>query len=325
MRATRRPDDARADDGRAAHVIQMIARRLIAIVPVLLVVAALVFAIIHLVPGDPVLAMVGAEAARADIELMRERLGLNRPLPVQFVDYLAGVARGDLGDSIRTGRPVLDEVAARFPRTLELALVALGISMLVGIVLGVTAAVFRGTWIDSIAVLIAIVGVSAPTFWIGLALIFVFAVDLRWFPTGGAETWKHVVLPAATLGFHYAAVIARVTRSSMLDVLADDYVRTARAKGLAAWRVILQHALKNALIPTITIVGLQFGALISGSIVVEVVFSWPGLGLLLITALNSRDYPVVQACILSIATAFILVNLIVDVLYGVVDPRVRYG
>lgn len=303
----------------------MIARRLMAIVPVLLVVAALVFAIIHLVPGDPVLAMVGAEAARADIELMRERLGLNRPLPVQFADYLGGVAQGDLGTSIRTGRPVLEEVAARFPRTLQLALVALGISMFVGIVLGVTAAVFRGTWIDSIAVLIAIVGVSAPTFWIGLALIFVFAVDLRWFPTGGAETWKHVVLPAATLGFHYAAVIARVTRSSMLDVLADDYVRTARAKGLAAWRVILQHALKNALIPTITIVGLQFGALISGSIVVEVVFSWPGLGLLLITALNSRDYPVVQACILTIATAFILVNLIVDVLYGVVDPRVRYG
>ncbi len=303
----------------------MVARRLLAIVPVLLVVAALVFAIIHLVPGDPVLAMVGAEAARADIELMRERLGLNRPLPVQFVDYLAGVAQGDLGNSIRTGRPVLGEVAARLPRTLQLALVALGISMLVGIVLGVTAAVFRGTWIDSLAVLIAIIGVSAPTFWIGLALILVFAVDLRWFPTGGAETWRHVVLPAATLGFHYAAVIARVTRSSMLDVLSDDYVRTARAKGLSAWRVILQHALKNALIPTITIVGLQFGALISGSIVVEVVFSWPGLGLLLITALNSRDYPVVQACILTIATAFIVVNLIVDVLYGVVDPRVRYG
>jgi len=305
--------------------MQMVARRLVTMVPVLLVVAALVFGIVHLVPGDPVLAMVGAEAARQDIDLMRERLGLNRPLIVQFGDYLAGLARGDLGNSIRSGRPVLQEVVSRFPRTLHLASVALGVSIIVGIVLGVVAAVFRGTWLDTVAVLIAIVGVSAPTFWIGLALIFIFAVDLGWFPTGGAESWRHVVLPAATLGFHYAAVIARVTRSSMLDVLADDYVRTARAKGLASWSVIGRHALKNALIPTMTIVGLQFGALISGSIVVEVVFNWPGLGLLLITALNSRDYPVVQACILTIATAFILVNLAVDVLYGVVDPRVRYN
>lgn len=303
----------------------MVARRLIAIVPVLLVVAALVFAIVHLVPGDPVLAMVGAEAARQDIELMRQRLGLDRPLLVQFGDYVGSALQGDFGNSIRTGRPVLDEVFARFPRTMQLALVALGISMVVGVFLGVIAAVFKGTWIDTLAVFVAILGVSAPTFWIGLGLIFVFAVDLGWFPTGGAESWRHVVLPAATLGFHYAAVIARVTRSSMLDVLADDYVRTARAKGLDAWRVIGGHALKNALIPTMTIVGLQFGALISGSIVVEVVFSWPGLGLLLITALNSRDYPVVQACILTIATAFILVNLVVDMLYGVVDPRVRYG
>lgn len=306
-------------------MMQMVTRRLLSIVPVLLVVAALVFGIVHMVPGDPVLAMVGAEAARQDIDLMRERLGLNRPLIVQFGDYLAGVARGDLGNSIRSGRPVAQEVASRFPRTLQLASVALGVSIVVGIVLGVVAAVFRGTWIDTIAVFIAIVGVSAPTFWIGLAFIFIFAVDLGWFPTGGAESWRHVVLPAATLGFHYAAVIARVTRSSMLDVLADDYVRTARAKGLGSWRVIGGHALKNALIPTMTIVGLQFGALISGSIVVEVVFNWPGLGLLLITALNSRDYPVVQACILAIATAFILVNLAVDVLYGVVDPRVRYN
>jgi glutathione transport system permease protein len=303
----------------------MVVRRLIAMVPVLLIVAALVFSIIHLVPGDPVLAMVGAEAAREDIDLMRARLGLDRPLLVQFGAYIGGLAQGDLGRSIRSGRPVFDEIAARMPRTLTLAVVALGIAVGVGMVLGVIAAVYRGTWIDSLAMLVAIVGVSAPTFWIGLVFILVFAVELRWFPTGGSESWRHVILPAATLGFHYAAVIARVTRSSMLDVLADDYVRTARAKGLAEWVVIVRHALKNALIPTVTIVGLQFGALISGSIVVEVVFSWPGLGLLLITALNSRDYPVVQACILTIATFFILVNLFVDTLYAAIDPRVRYG
>lgn len=306
-------------------MIQLIVRRLLTMIPVLLAVTAIVFSVVHLVPGDPVLALVGTEAALEDIENMRRQLGLDRPLLVQYGDYLGGLARGDLGHSIRSGRPVLTEITTRLPKTLYLALAAMTIAVCFGLVLGVLAAVYRNTWLDSTAMLLAIAGVSAPTFWTGLVLILVFAVRLRWLPTSGSDSVRHVILPAATIGFHYAALIARVTRSSMLDVLADDYVRTARAKGLRYWRVVNHHALKNALIPTITVIGLQFGALISGSIVVEVVFNWPGLGSLLIGALNNRDYPVVQAAILSIATFFILINLLVDVLYGMIDPRIRYS
>ena len=300
-------------------------QRFLAMVPLLVGVSLLVFSMVHLTPGDPVRLMLGEEATQEDVARVRSELGLDEPLPVQFVAYLGRLVVGDLGFSLRSRQPVAQDLAQRIWPSVELAIAAMMIATVLGVVLGVAAAVRRGTWLDTLAMMVAVTGVSAPTFWVGLILILVFSVHLGWFPSSGRGGLTHLALPAVTLGLHYAASIARVTRSSMLDVLNEDYVRTAHAKGLAPMAVIVGHALKNAMLPTVTLIGLQLGALLGGTVVVETVFAWPGIGRFAIDAIKHRDYPVVQAAILFMAVAFAFSNLIVDLLYGFLDPRIEYS
>lgn len=305
-------------------MLRYVGGRLLALVPVLFGVSVLVFAMLHLIPGDPVRLLMGEEAAAADVARVRAELGLDRPLHVQFTRFLGRLVRLDLGRSLRTGRPVAQELRERSVASLELALAAILVAAGLGVIAGVGAAVQRGTWFDTITMVGAVTGVSAPTFSVGLLLILVFAVKLGWLPTTGRGGVAHLVLPALTLGLHYAAIIARITRASMLDVLHQDFVRTARSKGLGERLVVCRHALRNALIPTLTIIGLQFGALLGGSIVVEIVFAWPGIGRLVVDAVKLRDYPVVQASVMYMALIFAAMNLLVDLLYAVVDPRISY-
>jgi len=263
-------------------------------------------------------------ATTETIELIRERLGLNRSLPEQFVRFVGGVARGDLGRSTRSNRLVTADLADFFPNTIELALGAIFVALLLGIPAGIIAALRPNSPIDLAVMIGALIGVSMPVFWFGLLAILIFSVELGWFPVAGRGSLRHLVLPAITLGISSMAIIARMTRSSMLEVLNQDYIRTARAKGLFDRGVVLKHALRNALVPVVTVVGLQFGALLAGAVITETVFTWPGIGRLLVESIRARDYPVVQGAVLLIATTFIVVNLVVDLVYGFIDPRIRY-
>jgi peptide/nickel transport system permease protein len=284
-----------------------------------------VFLMVRLVPGDPVQIMLqGRPVREGDEERLREQLGLDRPIPVQFVIFVGDLARGDLGTSFRTHRPVRDEILTRLPNTLKLAGAGLVFMTVVGIAAGVLAAVRRGTWLDFGSMFAAIVAVSVPGFWFGLILILIFGVRLGWFPVSGADTWKHLVLPAVALGTRSTAVLARVTRSTMLDVLSQDHVRTARAKGLQERLVVYRHVLRNSLIPIVTLIGLELGILLTSAFIIEAVFAYPGLGTLAIQSLFARDFPMIQGVVLVTAFIYIAINLSVDILYSVLDPRIRY-
>ncbi len=299
-------------------------RRLMFAVPVLFGVSVLTFLMLHLVPGDPVAAMfIGQGGAKEEqMEAVREQLGLNDPLPVQYVNYMKNVFQGDLGNSIRTREPVADMIRRNFPPTLQLTLASMGLAVVLGVTLGIVAAINRGKLIDNIMMLIALAGVSMPSFWLGLLLISCFSIWLGWFPIIGGTGWRGLTLPAFALGFAASAIIARMVRSSLLEVLGENYVVTARAKGIREGRVIVRHALRNAAIPVLTIVGLQFGGLLAGAVIVEQVFSRQGIGRMLVSALQSRDFPVAQGGVLFVAVIYVMVNLFVDLLYGVIDPRI---
>ncbi|HEV2439963.1 MAG TPA: nickel ABC transporter permease [bacterium] len=301
-----------------------ILRRLGAVVPVLLAVSVLVFLMSHLTPGDPATIMLGENASAADVARLRHELGLDRPLAVQYGRYLAGVVRGDLGRSIRSGQPVAVEIWERFPPTLQLTLAAMVIAAAAGVLLGALAATSRTAAADALLMGTSLLGISMPSFWLGLLLILLFGLVLRWFPIAGGSDWRALVLPAVTLGTQAAAVLARLTRASLLDVLPSDFVRTARAKGVAGTRVLFRHALRNALIPVVTVIGLQFGALLGGAVIVESVFARSGLGRFAVAAVQSRDFPVIQGIVLFAAAVYALVNLSVDVAYLALDPRITY-
>jgi peptide/nickel transport system permease protein len=304
-----------------SYLIQRLAGALL----VILGVVSIVFLLIHLIPGDPVEIMLGESAAAADRVALRASLGLDQPLAVQFLNYLGGLLQFDLGTSIHLRRPVTDLLLERLPATGLLAAVSLVVALFLALPLGILAAVRRDTPWDSSAMGFSMLGVSIPNFWLGPLLILVFSLWLGWFPVSGRNGTISVVLPALTLGTGLAAVLSRMVRSSMLEVLGEDYIRTARAKGLPDSRVVLRHALRNALLPVITLLGLQLGALLAGAVITESVFSWPGIGLLTIEAIQSRDYPVVQACVLLISLCYVGVNLLTDLAYAQVDPRIRLG
>ncbi len=298
-------------------------RRLAGTIPVLLAVSALVFLFVHLLPGDPARLVAGPDASPQDIAAVRIEMGLDRSLPAQYLHYLGETMRLHLGRSIKTHQPVAELIGERFMPTLLLTVFALVWSVTVGVAVGVWSGVRRGRWADQTAMVLAISGVSFPGFWLGLLLIDLFSVRLRWLPTGGYGSWQHFVLPAFTLGVAVAAVMARFTRSAFVEITAEDYVRTARAKGVPERSVVWKHTLRNALIPVITLTGLQFGFLLGGAIVVETVFAWPGLGRLLVDSVAYRDYPVIQAEIMLFSFEFVLINLVVDLLYGLVNPEIR--
>ncbi|HYW88020.1 MAG TPA: nickel ABC transporter permease [Chloroflexota bacterium] len=303
-----------------------LAQRVVAAIPVLLGVSLLVFSMLHLVPGDPVRLMLSEfQTTPEQVERLRSQLHLDDPLPAQFGRFVWNSSHGDLGTSIRTRRPVTQEIADNLPSTLQLAVAGLFVAMALGVSLGIVAAVNQRSWVELVSMLMALLGVSMPSFWLGLLLIFLLSLRLRVFPATGGGDLQHLVLPAITLGLGAAAILARLTRSSMLEVLRQEYVTTARAKGLLEWVVIARHALKNALIPVITIFGLQFGQLLAGTFVVETVFARPGLGRLIIDGILNKDLPIVQGVVLVVAISYVLVNLLVDLLYSVLDPRIRYA
>ncbi|MEA2523314.1 MAG: peptide/nickel transport system permease protein [Thermomicrobiales bacterium] len=302
--------------------------RLILLVPTLFGVSFLVFIGMYLMPGDPVMTMLSATNTVASPETMasiRQQLGIDDPWHVRYLHFLSDAVRGDLGESWRTREDVLTMVASQFPSTLQLAVVGLVVAFLIGTTLGTLAAVFRGRWIDTVAMVVAMAGVSMPSFWLGLLLLYLFSVRLGWVTITGSDDLKHLVLPASVLGLNASAIVSRLTRSSMLDVLRSEYVTTARAKGLRERAVVLAHALPNALIPTVTVVGLQFGALLGGSMIIEIVFARQGVGQIAVTAIQGKDFPVVQGVVLLVATSYVLVNLAVDILYAFLDPRIRHG
>ncbi|MEW8562547.1 MAG: nickel ABC transporter permease [Candidatus Thiodiazotropha sp.] len=299
--------------------------RLLSAVVVIVGVVCLVFMLIHLVPGDPVDVMLGESAMPADREALRSSLGLDRPLAVQLAEYLRGVAVLDLGRSLHAKQAVAELLAERIPATLELAFAALVITLLIAIPLGIFAAVNRGRVADWGAMGFSMLGMSIPNFWLGPMLILCFSLWLGWTPVSGREGMSSLILPAVTLGMSFAAILARMVRSSLLEVLDEDFVRTARAKGLDERRVVWRHAMGNAWLPVITLVGLQLGALLGGAVVTEVVFDWPGIGSLMIESIQKRDYPVVQGCVLFISLAYVLVNTLTDLVYGLVDPRIHDG
>jgi ABC-type dipeptide/oligopeptide/nickel transport system permease component len=304
-------------------VLRYLAQRLLLTVPVLFGVATLVFSLIHLVPGDPAQAMLGDGASPQDIAELRKSLGLDRPLLEQYVTFLRHAVTGDLGRSFRTGQPVTAMIVERVPATAELALAAMLVAIVIAIPLGVVAAVWRGTAADYGAMTFALAGVSIPNFWLGPLLAIVFAVELGWLPVSGRGTLAHLILPAISLGLALAAILARMTRASLLDELRELYVRAARARGASRTAAIIAHALRNSMVPLLTIVALQFGAVLTGAVITETIFAWPGIGRLLIQSIGFRDYPMVQGCILLIAVTYVTVNLITDLMYGVLDPRIR--
>lgn len=305
-------------------MLAYLARRLVLTVPVLLGVATLVFGLIHFIPGDPARAMLGDVASERDIAQLRQQLGLDRPLAAQYVAFLGGLARADLGTSLRTGGPVAGEILARLPATFELAVAAIAVALVVAIPLGIAAAVWRGTIVDHTAMTVSLAGVSMPNFWLGPLLAIVFGVELGWLPVSGRGGLEHLVLPAISLGAALAAVLARMTRASLVDQLRELYTQAARARGVSKSRAVLRHAFRNSLIPIVTLAGLQVGAVLTGAVITETIFAWPGVGRLLVQSIGFRDYPMVQGCILLIAVTYVGVNLVVDLLYVVLDPRIRY-
>ncbi|WP_374706692.1 nickel ABC transporter permease [Paenibacillus sp. J2TS4] len=298
-------------------------KRLLGVIPILLIVSVLVFFFIHLIPGDPARLVAGKEATLEEINQIRAELGLDKPIWEQYVVYMSKLLQGDLGTSLKTGQPVTEIILSRLMPTVWLTLFSMGWALIIGLVIGIISAVNRNKWPDYLSMLTAVSGISVPPFWLGLLLIQIFSVQLGWFPTGGTETWSSYVLPSITLGAGIMSMLARFTRASMLESLKQDYIRTGRAKGLKESTIVKDHALKNSMIPVVTIAGLQFGFLLGGSVIVETVFSIPGLGRLLIDSISFRDYTVIQAELLLFAVQFILVNLIVDVLYGILNPKIR--
>lgn len=300
-------------------------RRLALLVPIWFGILILVFLMRVLVPGDPIQLMFAGQFSDPQVEAaLRHKYGLDRPLVTQFVDYVDGVVHGNLGESITAQRPVTSMIRSHYPYTVVLTVTSLSIALTIGLVTGIISALRKDTIIDVISMVFALAGLSMPAFWLGLLLIYVFAVDLRWFPVLGSMTPKGIILPSVTLGVIASAVTARLVRATMLDVLNEDYVRTARAKGITNIRVVMLHALRNALIPIVTIVGLQFGGLLSGAFIIEVVFAWHGVGELAVNALKQRDFPLIQGIVLVVATTYVLVNLAVDLIYGLLDPRIVY-
>jgi peptide/nickel transport system permease protein len=304
-------------------MLRYLVRRLLLTIPVLLGVATLVFLLIHFIPGDPAQAMLGEGASQEEVEQLRTRLGLDRPLIVQYGAFLSGVVRGDLGVSLRNDQPVARQIVQRMPATAELAFASMGVAVLVALPLGIMAAVWRGTAIDVGAMTLSLLGISIPNFWLGPLLAIVFAVQLGWLPVGGSGTPAHLVLPAVTLGAALAAILARMTRASLLEELSEPYVLAARARGVSRSRAVLHHAFRNSLIPIVTILGLQFGVVLTGAVITETSFAWPGIGRLLIQSIGFRDYPTVQGCVLLIAVTYVGVNLLTDLTYGFLDPRIR--
>lgn len=304
-------------------MLRLALRRLLLTVPTVLAAATLVFLLIHLVPGDPVEIMLGESARAVDKEVLRHSLGLDRPLARQYGAFLGGLAVGDAGRSLVTGEPVATLLTQRIPATAELTLSALAVALVVALPLGLLAAARPGTWVDRGSVGFALLGVSIPSFWLGPLLIILFAIELGWLPVSGRGTPSHLVLPALTLGLGMAAILTRMTRASVLECMGDDYIRTARAKGVSRWHILGRHALVNALPPVVTIIGLQFGALLAGTVITETIFAWPGLGRLTIDAINQRDYPVLQGCILVIAVGFVLASACTDLVNAWLDPRTR--
>jgi ABC-type dipeptide/oligopeptide/nickel transport system permease component len=305
-------------------VLRFLTRRLLLTLPVLLGVATLVFSLIHLIPGDPAQAMLGDTASPEEIAELRGRLGLDRPLPEQYTSFLTGLVRGDLGISLRTSQPVTTMILERMPATFELAAAAMLFAIAAAMPLGIAAAVWRGTSVDHSAMTLALMGISIPNFWLGPLLAIVFAVELGWLPVSGRGTWAHLVLPAISLGAALAAILARMTRATLLEELREQYVQAARARGTSRLRAVVGHAFRNSLIPIVTLIGLQFGAVLTGAVITETIFAWPGIGRLLIQSISFRDYPLVQGCILLIAMTYVGVNLLTDLVYGVLDPRIRY-
>jgi peptide/nickel transport system permease protein len=298
-------------------------QRILYTLPALWLILTMVFLLIHIVPGDPVLQMLGQDARVEDLVQLRHSLGLDQPLGVQYVKYLEGLARGDWGQSMRFSAPVRSIVLARFPATLELSLAALAVCVAIAVSAGVFSARRRGSRADRATSFFTLLGLSVPNFALGPILILVFSIEIGWLPVSGRGGISHLILPAATLGAALAAILTRMVRGSMIEELSSDYVRTARAKGISESSVLFRHAFPNALIPVITIVGLQFGSLLAGTIVTETIFSWPGIGRLAVQAISARDYPLLQGCILIIALSYVGVNLLTDLVYAIVDPRVR--
>lgn len=303
----------------------VILRRIASTAMVVLGVVVLVFLLIHLIPGDPVDVMLGESAQPADRAALRESLGLDRPIQDQLISYFNGLIHLDLGQSLHSQQPITALLAERLPATVELTLAALVVTLVLALPLGLVAAARRGTAWDQGAMTFSLLGVSIPNFWMGPLLILIFALWLGWFPVSGREGAGAVVLPALTLGTSLAAILARMIRSSVLEVLSEDFIRTAYAKGLSRRQVLIRHALPNALLPVITILGLQLGTLLAGAVITETVFSWPGIGQLTIEAIQSRDYPVVQGCVLLIALTYVLINSLTDLIYALIDPRIRVG
>ena len=299
-------------------------RRVGLLVVVLLGVSVLSFSMLHLIPGDPAIIMAGVDASPETLARIRSDYGLDEPLPLQYVHYVSRLVRGDLGTSFQTRDPVFQTLSGRLQFTLQLALLSVALSLVIGIGAGVVAATHQNTWLDSAIMVTALAGISVPSFWLGLLLLQVFAGSLRWLPAGGSGTPQHLILPAFVLGTSGAAVVGRMTRASMLDVIRQDFIRTLRANGIPERLVVYRHALRNALNPVLTVIGLEFGFMLAGTVIVETVFSLPGIGRLLISAISNRDYPVIQGGMLLLGTLFVLVNLLTDLAYAAVNPRIRY-
>lgn len=298
-------------------------RRIIASIITLLGVALVLVILIQFLPGDPARVIAGMQASQAEVERIRHSMGLDQPTIVQYLRFLGHLVQGNMGYSARMGTPVLTEIGARLPFTLELAILGTLVGVVAGILLGVLAATHKNKVADTIASMIGVMGVSMPVYWLGILLIVLFSVNLKLLPTGGAQTLSSLILPVVTLGVFSMAIVSRMTRSTMLDTLGQDFVRTVRAKGVAEWLVVYKHALRNSFVPILTVIGLQFGTLLGGAVLTETVFSWPGIGQLLVTSIQARDFPMVQGIVFIFAAMFIVVNIITDLLYGVVDPRVR--
>ncbi|MCH1625204.1 nickel ABC transporter permease [Fredinandcohnia quinoae] len=305
-------------------MLQDIVKRILEMIPILFIVSVLIFFFTHLIPGDPARLVAGKDASLEEVSIIRAELGLDKPIWEQYITYMSNLLQGDLGTSLKTGLPVVDMFADRFMPSIYLTVLSMGWALVIGLLIGTISAVFKNKWPDYFGMVTAVSGISLPGFWLGLLLIQIFSVQLGWFPTGGAETWKSYVLPSLTLGAGIMSMLARFTRSSLLETLKADFIRTGRAKGLREAVVIPKHALRNSLIPVVTIAGLQFGFLLGGSVVVETVFSFPGMGRLLIDSISFRDYPVIQAELLLFSIEFILVNLFVDILYSFLNPKIRY-
>lgn len=304
-------------------MFQFIVRRILVSIPVALGVSTICFMLIHFVPGDPIDIMLGEQASTIEKQALRSQMGLDLPMGEQYVNFLVGLATMDLGRSLQSGRPVFEEIAERVPATVELTLGAMTLAILIGIPLGIIAAIRQYSSTDNVVMVFGLLGMSMPGFWLGPMLILIFAIQLDWFPVSERGGIEHLVLPAFSLALALSAIIMRMTRTSMLEVIREDYIRTAKSKGLNKIKIYFKHALRNALMPVITIVGLQFGALLTGTVITETIFDWPGIGTLFFSAIQERNYPLVQACILVVSLTYVFVNLVVDIAYAAVNPQVR--